>query len=243
MNARQIAAAIGIILAAFGLGAAGPYSGRLGADELRHIKTVAVVSAVGHSFLFQHVQNHPWEWLGPPDSHFLETSDWALDPLITRETTAALSKQFAVKQIVFEPANFSNLDFAQIRRAALDLNADPAIDAYVLILRDWRVDEIGYSVHALGGLGLYRRDGAHPKFGLFASYRVVVVDAITGDTIASRPAVTRAGKLPFLPVDSSLWPKTQNDLTDAQRATLRADETRLIQATLLRTLEQLGLAR
>ncbi|MGO8714166.1 MAG: hypothetical protein ACLQUZ_19285 [Rhizomicrobium sp.] len=239
----RIKGAIGIVVTAFVLCAAGPYSGRLSPGDLRHIRTVAVISAVGHSFLFQHVSNKAFEWLGPPDSHFLEISDWALDPLVTREVTAALAKHFAIKPVVFEPADFSSWDYSLLRRDTLDLNVDPAIDAYVLILRDWRADEIGDSVHALGGLGLYRRDGGPAKYGVFASYRIVVVDAITGDTIASRAALLRDGALPWLPADPSLWPKTQNDLTDAQRATLQAEETKLIEATLLRTLAQMNLAR
>ncbi len=243
MRIGRTTRAIALLFTGLMLGAAGPYSGRLSVADLRHIKTVAIISAVGHSFLFQHVSDKPLEWLGPPDSRFLEISDWALDTRVTREATAALARQFAIKPLVYEPANFSTWDVSLLRRAAFDLNSDPSIDAYVLILRDWRPDEIGASVHALGGLGLYRRDGGHAKFGVFASYRIAVVDAITGDTIASRAALMPNHALPFLPADAALWPKTPNDLTDAQRATLQADETKLIDVTLLRTLAQMNLAR
>jgi hypothetical protein len=242
---RRIGAAFAIVIAAFALCAAGPYSDRLSADELRHVKTVAIISVIGHSFLFQHVRDTSLEWLGPPDSHFLEISDWALDPQVTRETTAALAKHFAIKAIAFEPADFSTWNAFLLRRTTLDLNADPAIDAYVMILRDWRPDEIGGSVHALGGLGLYRRDFAHgpAKFGVFASYRVVVVDALTGAIIASRAAAMRDGSLPWSPAAPSLWPQTPNDLTDAQRAILDTNVTALIEATLPRTLAEMGLSR
>lgn len=240
---RRVGAAIFFVFAALALGAAGPYSGRLSTDDLKHIKTVAIISAIGRSFLFQHVRDAPFEWLGPPDSHFLEISDWALDPLIMRDVTAALTSHFAIKPVAFEPANFSTWDVSLLRRDTLDLNADPAIDAYVMILRDWRGDEIGHSVHALGGLGLYRRDGRKPKYAVFASYRIVVVDANTGTVIASRAALTRDGHLPLLIADPKLWPQTPNDLSDAQRAILEADVTALIAATLPQTLARMNLAR
>jgi hypothetical protein len=201
-----------------------------------------VISALGNTFLFERIPHGNLAWLGPPDSHFLEISDWSLDPMIAKGVTAALAKRFTVKPIVFRPADFSTWDYANLKHASLDLNGDPAIDAYVLILRDWRTDEIGYSVHALGGLGLYRNDRA-AKAGVFASYRIVVVDALTGDTIASRAALLPDRKLPWLPVAAALWPATPNALSDTQRATLDAAETKLIDATLLPTLAAMRLTR
>jgi len=237
-------AAIGFLFAAVLLGASGPYTTRLSPLDTRAIKTVAVISALGNTFLFERVPAKNFEWLGPPNSHFLEISDWAIDPVVMRTVSAALAKRFTVKPIVFRPADFSTWDYSNLKSAALNLNGDPAIDAYVLILRDWRPDEIGYSVHWVGGLGFYRKDrpSGRPKLGVFASYRVVVVDALTGDTIASRAALLPGNALPWLPEDAALWPKTPNNLTDAQRATLAAAETKLIDATLLPTLSAMRLA-
>ncbi|HUO91605.1 MAG TPA: hypothetical protein VMU22_01730 [Rhizomicrobium sp.] len=224
------------------LGASGPYTARLSPQDLRTIRTVAVISALGNTFLFEHIPEGKFSALGPPDSHFLEISDWSVDPMIEKTVAAALARRFTVEPIAYRPADFSTWDYSNLKRASLDLNGDPAIDAYVLILRDWRSDEIDYSVHALGGLGLYRNDRA-TKLGVFASYRIVVVDALTGDTIASRAALLANDKLPWVPVPAPLWPKTPNDLTEAQRATLKADETKLIDATLLPTLAAMKLAR
>jgi hypothetical protein len=243
VSGKRIAIAAGFMLAALSLSAANAHPGRLSPQQLHRIKTVAVISALGGSFLFEHVRANALEWLGPPDSHFLEISDWNFDPRIEAVTTKALSARFVVKPIFFQPADFSTWDDWLLKRNTLALNGDPAIDAYVLILRDWQGDEIGRSVHALGGLGLYRRDGAKTKFGVFASYRIVVVDALTGRTIASRRAMLPNGRLPWLPATSGLWPKTQNDMTEAQRATLVGDETRLIDETLLPALAQMNLTR
>lgn len=239
---RILKRAAGVLLAAFLSSANGPYTTRLSPQDLRAIKTVAVIPALGNTFAFQHPPQGKFAWLHPPDSHFLEISDWSLDPMIAKVVTAALAKRFTVKPVVFRPADFSTWDYSNLKHASLDLNGDPAIDAYVFILRDWRPDEIDYSGHALGGLGLYRNDRP-TKVGVFASYRIVVVDALTGDTIASRAALLPSGRLPWLPVSAALWPVTPNALTDAQRATLDAAETKLIDGTLLRTLLQMNLTR
>lgn len=236
----RAAAAAGFVLAAILLGAAGP---RLAPEQLRHIRTVAVISALGNSFQFERVPDTPFEWLHPPDSHFLETSDWGIDPLVEKMLTENLAKRFKVETIAYKPAEFATWNAELLRRAALDLNGDPGIDAYVVVLRDWRRDEIGESVHRLGGLGLYSRDGRKPKYGIYACYRVVVVDALTGAILASRAAVMPDGALPWLPADAALWPKTPNDLSEAQRSMLAADEKKLIGATLLRTLIQMNLTR
>jgi hypothetical protein len=234
---------VALLVASLILGGSGPYTARLSPRDLRGIRTVAVISALGNSFVFERVTDTPFAALTPPDSKFLEISDWALDPLIAKETTAALARRFTVKTIVFRPADFSTWDYALLKSSALNLNGDPAIDAYVLILRDWHWDEIGHGAHALGGLGFYRRDkpNGRSKFAVFASYRIVVVDALTGDTLASREAVLPNQSLPWLPAGASLWPKTPNDLTDAQRAMLAAYETKLVEATLPHTLAQMNL--
>ncbi len=209
------------------------------------IKTVGIISAIGDTFMFEHVCASPFEWIGPPETSFLEISDWGLDDLVMREATAALSRRFAVKPVTFEEADFDTWTWStlvlHLRELPLPLDN---IDAYVVILRDWRGDEIGNSVHRLAGVGLYRRDRAkgQPRLGLFASYRIALVDAHTYDIIASRPALKADGNLPWEPVAPSLWPKTQNNLADAQKAILQNNLHRLIEETLGLILKKLALA-
>ena len=241
MISGRFATAIGAVLAVLMLCGAGPYTTRLSTQDLRHIRTIAVIPALGATFLFEHVSDRPYEWIGPPDSHFLEVSDWGLDAQIGRDVTTALSARFVVKPVAFVSANFSSWNDWLLKRATLDLNVDPAIDAYVLMLRDRCPDAIGYSVHELSGLGLYRRDGKRMRLGIFACYRIVVVDALTGDTIASHAARTATGTLPWISADKSAWPKTPNGLSAAQRTSLANAETSLINATLLKTLQQVNL--
>jgi len=234
-----VIARIGVaLLLALGLSASGPYMGALSPPDLARIRTVAIISAVGESFAFERVRPSIFEWFAPPDTRYLEISDWKIDDDVTREVTALLSKRVTIKKVFFERADFGTWNYAMLRQNIFKLNGDPGIDAYILILRDWHYDAIGHSVHDLQGFGLYRRDlasGESPE-GLFASYRIVVIDANTGAIFASRAAEMPDGSLPWLQTPTSLWPKTPNDLTDAQQKRLSADLAVLVEKTLPRTL-------
>jgi hypothetical protein len=228
------------LLALLTLSGAGPYTQSL--PPHTRIKTVAIISAVGESFMFEHVRAAPFEWIGAPDTSFLEISDWGMDDLVSREATMVLSKRFAVKPVKYEEADFDTWTWASLPRTIRELPLpEDDIDAYVLILRDWHPDEIGHSVHQIAGLGLYKRDLA--GLGVYAAYRIVVVDAHTYEVIASRRALTTDGRLPWGPTGPSLWPKTQNDVTDAQKTTLQAGLNALIDHTLAPTLQGLISAR
>ena len=227
-----------------GLSASGPYMGSLSPPDLARIRTVAIISAVGESFAFERVRPSTFEWSAPPDTRYLEVSDWKIDDNVTREVTSLLSKRVTIKKVFFQRADFGTWNYAILRQNIFKLNGDPGIDAYILILRDWHYDAIGHSVHDLQGLGLYRRElpsGENPE-GIYASYRVVVIDANTGAIFASREASMPDGSLPWMQAPASLWPKTPNDLTDVQQKTLSADLTRLIDDTLPRTLAEIRLS-
>jgi hypothetical protein len=232
-----------VLLLALGLSASGPYMGALSPPDLARIRTVAIISAVGESFAFERVHSSTFEWFAPPDAHYLEISDWKIDDDVTRAVTAILSKRVTIKKVFFQRVDFGTWNYAILRQNIFKLNGDPGIDAYILILRDWHYDAIGNSVHDLQGLGLYRRDvlsGESPE-GVYASYRIVVIDANTGAIFASRAAAMPDGSLPWMKTSQSLWPKTPNDLTDAQQKSLSADLALLIGETLLRTLAAMKL--
>jgi len=238
---RALAFCIGV-LALFAVGAAGPYT--RGVPAHTKIKTVAIISAIGETFMFEHVRASPFEWIGPPETSFLEISDWGLDDLVTREATAALSGRFSVKPVTYDEAEFDTWTWPMLVRHIRELPLpEDDIDAYVVILRDWRGDEIGNSVHQVAGIGAYWREyRARPKLGVFASYRIVIIDAHNYDILASRAVLTAGGSLPWTPLAPSLWPTTQNNLTEHQTASFRSEVTALIDKTLVQSLLDMGLA-
>ena len=71
----------------------------------------------------------------------------------------AAAEAFTVKNVVFQRADFATWNYSISAQNIFNLNGDPDIDAYVLILRDWHNDEIGYSVQsctASGSIGATR---------------------------------------------------------------------------------------
>jgi hypothetical protein len=204
-----------------------------------NIKTIAIISAIGESFMFEHVAASPLEWLGPPGTSFLEIGDWGLDARVAREAKQALSKKFAVEPVGFEEADFDTWTWPTLLQHIDELHGHD-IDAYVVILRDWRDDAIGGTAHQIAGLGLYRRDtGDRQRIGVFACYRIAVIDAHHDSVLASRRIFTADGKLPWLPIAPALWPETQNDLTAAQTAILQSDTRALIDDTLTPALDEM----
>ena len=209
------------------------------------IRSIGIIAAVGDTCMFERVRDAPFEWIGPPDASFLEISDWNIDDEVAKTITATLAPEYSVQVIAIEHQDFDAWTFDSLSRRIRELPvAETPVDAYLLILRDWRADEIGRSVHRMGGLGLYRHDLPHggKRLAAFASYRLVLMEPEHGGFIASRAALLPDGGMPSLPVSSSLWPHTQNNLTDGQREALHADFLALIGRSLPVTLRQLGLA-
>jgi len=195
--------------------------------------------------MFERVTNRPFEWIGPPKAGFLEISDWGIDDEVTKAVTATLAPAYSVQAIAIEHQDFDTWTYQSLSRRIRELPVpETPVDAYLLILRDWRADDIGRSNHQVGGLGLYRRDFTHgrARYGLFASYRLVLMEPDQGHIIASRAALLPNGQLPWMRASPTLWPRTQNDLTDAQDKTLHAEFLALIGESLSATLRQLGLA-
>lgn len=208
------------------------------------IHSLGIIAALGDTCMFERVPDRAFQSIAPPEASFLEISDWGIDDSVEHEIARSLGGRVRVQSIDISKQDFDTWTYESLGRHIRELPLpEIPVDAYLLILRDWRSDEIGGSDHEIGGLGLYRRDfsGGSRRFGVFASYRLLLANPDTGEIIAEVPALLPNGKLPWLPAAPSLWPPTQNDLSDVQRLELRNDFVKLIGATLpfaLRKLEQ-----
>jgi hypothetical protein len=209
-----------------------------------HIRSIGIITALGDTCMFERVPERPFEWIAPPEASFLEISDWGIDDAVTADITKLLGAHYRVQPITVEHQDFDTWTYDSLARDIRELPIPQIpVDAYLLVLRDWRHDGIGKTDHQLAGLGLYRQDrrtGAE-RLGAFASYRLALLDPNTGNVIASRAALLPNGRLPWLSARPALWPPTQNDLTDVQRRELLTDFLKLIDTTLPHTLCLLGL--
>jgi hypothetical protein len=233
------------VIAVFTLGTVRHAIARIPTPTLAHIKSIGIIASVGDTCMFERVPASGFEWLAPPLAGFLEISDWGIDDGVTAEITKRLSARYRIQGIAIEHQDFDNWTWDSLRKFIRELPVpEVPVDVYLLVLRDWRADEIGYGAHQVGGLGLYRRDlvGGNERLGAFASYRLVLMDAENGNILASRSALMPDGSLPWLPASRALWPRTQNDLSDAQHRELQDDFLKLIDATLPDALGRIGLS-
>jgi hypothetical protein len=209
-----------------------------------HIRSIGIIAALGDTCMFEQIPDTRFDWLLPPKAKFLEITDWGIDDEIIRSIDNLLGPHYKMQTIAIEHQDFDSWTYDSIGRHIRELPIpETPVDAYLLVLRDWRHDAIGGTNHQVGGLGFYRRDrdGHAGRFGVFASYRLVLVDADSGRLIASRPANIPHDRLPWLTTGASVWPRTPNDLTPAGKTELLADFNRLIAETLPTTLGSLGL--
>jgi hypothetical protein len=209
-----------------------------------NIRSIGIIAALGDTCMFERVPDRPFEWIAPPEASFLEISDWGIDSAVTNEIARSLGSHYRVQSVTVERQDFDTWTYDFLARDVRELPIqETPVDAYLLVLRDWQRDEIGGSNHQLGGLGLYRRDSrqGRSRFGVFASYRLVLVDPDNGRVIASRPAQLPDGRLPWILAGASVWPRTSNDLSQSQRNELRADFLGLINTSLSATLRRMGL--
>ena len=218
---------------------------RVPAPTLAHVKSIGIIASIGDTCMFERVTASRFEWISPPQASFLEISDWGIDDTVTTEITKLLSARYKVQSIAIEHQDFDTWTWETLRRFIRELPVpEVPVDAYLLVLRDWRADGIGHSDHQVGGLGLYRRDlhDGGERLGAFASYRLVLMDAENGNLLATRPAIMPDGSLPRLHAARALWPRTQNDLNDTQRRELQTDFLELIGETLPNALGRIGLS-
>lgn len=207
-----------------------------------NIHSIGIIAAIGDTCMFEHVPDTGFQWIAPPHASFLEISDWNIDDDVTNAIATLLGRRYRVQSIAIEHQDFDTWTYHSLARHIRELPIpETPVDAYLLVLRDWRHDAIGNTDHEVGGLGLYRRDGRGSRFGVFVTYRLVLLDANNGNLIATRPALLPDGRLPWLRAGSALWPRTPNDLTDVQRQELRTDFLKLMDETLPHTLRQVGL--
>jgi len=163
------------------------------ADELatrdgRPIRTVAVVSRLGDTVLLYNTQPSVPVTVWKGNSRAIAMPDFAIDARIERAIAAALTPRFNVVQLAAGTAGERTpiLDEDDVPQAIAALPPRPDIDAYIVLCHDESSVEMGAFL-TTHGLVLYRR--WHPFddiTALFAFYRMIVVDARTGETIANR---------------------------------------------------------
>lgn len=194
-----------------------------------------------------------------------EIVDWHIDQSVVAKTSALLDAKYELVEFDYDPASleyeggyvafthYYSEDFAKAIRLQPGFAHAAEIDAYVIILpaqQDFNIlDRWSY------GIGMARDflafapgqqigDGVYM---LHALYNVVVLDGKTfeqvGATVADHETLfqNRFRGNPAVFVDNSYWADSYESLTDEQRRKITAKIEEMVDATLPRALQKLGL--
>ncbi len=215
----------------------------------RAVRNVAVVSRLGDTaVLFHAVMGVP---IGAfePERHPVVIPGFGIDARIERAAASLLAPGFNI--VALQPGVADSASDTWERRTAGEKtrNLPPRddIDAVLVVCRDDSLDEVGDTMLTIEGLGLYHR---FKLFGYitaaFAVYRVMLIDARTGETITDRESGMETGifepSLPVKRLDDARWPADDATLSPEQVALLRDDLTALVDESLVWTLRKMKLA-
>lgn len=222
------------------------------ADELntgdgQPIRNIAVISRLGDTILLYHTQPSVPITVWKGEARPFAMPDFAIDARIERTIGAALTPRFNVVQLADGTAGsrspiFDEDDIPQFI-AALPPRLD--IDAYIVLCHDESSVEMGAFL-TTHGLVLYRR--WHPFddiTALFAFYRMILVDARTGKTIANRvggidtsifePSTARRE------IDDKFWPGKDAMPSPEQVPPLRDEFYKFVDESIAWTLKRMKL--
>ena len=208
--------------------------------NLAAIKTVAVISAIGQTVKVEHIG------FWGTTTNVVDVTDWKLDDLTTALVKRLLGARFAFKDVAHDRAALAAIPNGPMDNSTTALAAYLAslprdgLDAFLVIRPD-----VEYGAPCEIGLALMSGSGIPPTE--CADYEIDVVDAHSLTILAkaySRMQPAGGGDPTFsdYTVGEDLTPADDAILTDAQRAKLRFDFTRIMVELVLETLRALALA-
>lgn len=226
----------------------GARAAELSTRDGRPVRNVAVVSGIGDTVVLYHAEPSVPVTVYVSDVRMLVIPDFSIDARIERLITSALAPRFNIVRTRPEGASidFGEWDARAIGEKIRGFPQRDDVDAYVIACRDERAIESGAFL-TFSGLGLYNRESLFREItDVFAAYRIVMMDARTGEVIVGREAGIETGPfdsaLPRKRVDNSRWPGDDTPLPPDQVPILRDDLYQLIDASVPWTLKELKLA-
>jgi hypothetical protein len=215
----------------------------------RPVHKVALLSRLGDKIVIYY--SHPGiplsVWEGEPRDYVLP--EFAIDAHVEKTIASAISPRFEVVMLDPKVADTDiptwNERTVQSKIAALPPRSD--IDAYIVLCQDEETVEMGAFLKT-HGLVLYHR----PKlFGhvtaLLGFYRIMIVDARTGETIGGREGGTDMSfldsSIPRKEIDGSYWPGEDALPAPADVPKLRDKFYEFVDESLLWTLKRLNMTQ
>jgi hypothetical protein len=205
------------------------------------IHTVAIVSGIGTALQLRSDNSLS------SDIKQVDIRDWNIDPQVTAALKQYLAGRFKFADVKYDPAAVAQIpsgdwdNFDHATRAFDNTLAADGIDAFIVVRPN--ADK---SVSGQAGLVLEDRHSADPRPVEWAGYSIDIVDAKTFQLIAHAQSALqlRASAPPTVAARmgaADLNPGETLAITDAQRAVLQADYTRLVSQSLIEAVRALNL--
>lgn len=212
----------------------------------RPIRTVAVLSRLGDqiTLYYAHRSVPITVWAGKTRDFVIP--EFGIDARIERAIAAAISPRFNVAALGPGTATVGVLfNEDNMREAIAKMPPRPDIDAYIVVCHDESSVEMG-ALLTTHGLVLYHRSKLFGHLtGLLGFYRVMIVDARTGDTIADQvggietdifhPSTARKE------IDNSFWPGEEAVPSVEQVPALREELYKFVDESIAWTLKRMEL--
>ena len=181
-------------------------------QQLARIHTIGIISVLGDTLTLKDVGLMVFGNSETPES----VTAWGLDDHISKEVATWLWQRYTIKPVTYDKSAFADIRpniFDPLeselgkRVKALGPNG---VDAYVIVYGTYAQDWIGGTNQFLKGIGIYHHLNWN---GIYAVYSVFVIDASSGETIASGDALVPKGggfdEEPWQASDESLWPGSE----------------------------------
>jgi hypothetical protein len=238
-----------VVVAALNVGACATFETHQ--TKLGAVKTVGVISAVGHEMSFASggltgLDNH---------SQRFPIASWGLDDLIVKQVTAALNGRFQVTPLTYKRAAFAMIEDSPVAPVNL-IRGDPfkklvqtevlpqGLDAYIVITK--AKSNFGGGSRKVEGIGFLSYGTVMESYSqIHALYEIRVFDGKSFDVIEkmAAPPLDDAAQVriggPSRTVDANLAPSTGDPVRNEK---LHAAITDLVTRSLSTTLSDMNLA-
>lgn len=204
-----------------------------------NIHTVAIVSGIGTALQLR--EDHSFS----ADTKQLDITDWSIDAQVAAALHQYLTGRFTFTDVKYDPTAVAQIPSGAwdssdhgTRAFAGTLSTD-GVDAFIIVRPSTEKD-------GPAGLALENRNAIDPRPVEWANYEIDIVDAKTFTLLAHAQSrlQSRIGSpvgVAALMGEKSLNPAGDLSLTDAQRAALQMDFTRLVSQSLIDTVRALNL--
>jgi hypothetical protein len=197
-------------------------------------RRVGIVSVVGSEFTFKHVGTTAFT----NEAKTVLVPQWGLDRFIAETLGERLKSRYTIEPTEFPADRFRQLDstsfgaftILQSVGDAVREHVQPAgLDAYIVVIKADRGDEISNTNQALIGVGLLDRTVLSRRAdALYTAFDIYIVDGRTYRVVShaagaryEKTILTQVAQMPFRIVDADLWRDSPDAMTPEQTARIK----------------------